>query len=235
MANSWDQLRQAGAEARARLLLAAAADVEVPVGEITIERGYFSHAVRQRARLSARCARGRRRSTPTEPANAEDAGSVDLYRQDLAARRYARQDHGQGALHHRRQAAGHADLRDRPSAALRRQSAELRRRARRWPSSGVVEVVAVPAGVAVLAQWLLAGAQGRQRAEGANGTTAARRSASSTRSIEQYKDACAKSAGLVARNDGDAEKARWPRPARCRGDLRLPVSRPCADGAAMIA
>lgn len=44
MANSWDQLRQAGAEARARLVAAAAETWSVPAGEITIENGVLKHA-----------------------------------------------------------------------------------------------------------------------------------------------------------------------------------------------
>jgi isoquinoline 1-oxidoreductase beta subunit len=43
MANSWDQLRQAGAEARARLIAAAAKAWGVPAGEIAIENGILKH------------------------------------------------------------------------------------------------------------------------------------------------------------------------------------------------
>ncbi len=39
MANSWDQLRSAGAEARARLIAAAAKEWNVDPGAITIEKG----------------------------------------------------------------------------------------------------------------------------------------------------------------------------------------------------
>jgi isoquinoline 1-oxidoreductase beta subunit len=43
MANSWDQLRKAGAEARARLVAAAAKAWNVPAGEITINDGILRH------------------------------------------------------------------------------------------------------------------------------------------------------------------------------------------------
>ena len=43
MANSWDQLRQAGAEARARLIAAAAETWKVPAAEIAIEGGIVKH------------------------------------------------------------------------------------------------------------------------------------------------------------------------------------------------
>lgn len=44
MANSWDQLRTAGAEARARLIAAAAAAWNVGASEITIDNGVLKHA-----------------------------------------------------------------------------------------------------------------------------------------------------------------------------------------------
>jgi isoquinoline 1-oxidoreductase beta subunit len=44
MANSWAQLRDAGAKARAMLLSAAAKDWHVPVAELTVEKGVVYHA-----------------------------------------------------------------------------------------------------------------------------------------------------------------------------------------------
>jgi isoquinoline 1-oxidoreductase beta subunit len=44
MANSWSQLREAGAKGRAMLLAAAAKDWKVPVSELTTERGVVFHA-----------------------------------------------------------------------------------------------------------------------------------------------------------------------------------------------
>jgi len=44
MANSWEQLRRAGATARAVLVAAAARDWGVPASEITVDRGVVSHA-----------------------------------------------------------------------------------------------------------------------------------------------------------------------------------------------
>jgi isoquinoline 1-oxidoreductase subunit beta len=48
MANSWMQLREAGAKARAMLLTAAAAQWRVPVAELTVEKGIVYHAVSKR-------------------------------------------------------------------------------------------------------------------------------------------------------------------------------------------
>ncbi|MFM9568664.1 molybdopterin cofactor-binding domain-containing protein, partial [Streptomyces turgidiscabies] len=42
-ANSWMQLRQAGAAARAMLVAAAAAEWKVPAAEITVAKGVVAH------------------------------------------------------------------------------------------------------------------------------------------------------------------------------------------------
>ena len=44
MANSWDQLRKAGATARAMMVSAAAAEWQVPTSEITVDSGVVRHA-----------------------------------------------------------------------------------------------------------------------------------------------------------------------------------------------
>src|SRR6202048_1533935 len=48
IANSWIQLRQAGAMARAALVAAAAAEWNVPAAEIAVHPGQLSHAAAQR-------------------------------------------------------------------------------------------------------------------------------------------------------------------------------------------
>ena len=49
MANSWNQLRDAGAKARAMLLTAAAGDWHVPASELTVSKGVVSHEATKRA------------------------------------------------------------------------------------------------------------------------------------------------------------------------------------------
>ncbi len=48
MANSWTQLREAGARARAMLLAAAAKEWKTPVAELTVEQGVVRHAGKKR-------------------------------------------------------------------------------------------------------------------------------------------------------------------------------------------
>ena len=48
MANSWTQLREAGAKARAMLLAAAAKDWKLPIDELQVDRGVIRHAGKNR-------------------------------------------------------------------------------------------------------------------------------------------------------------------------------------------
>src|ERR1700733_7519303 len=48
MANSWMQLREAGAKARVMLVTAAAQEWKVPASELTVDKGVVSHASTQR-------------------------------------------------------------------------------------------------------------------------------------------------------------------------------------------
>jgi isoquinoline 1-oxidoreductase beta subunit len=48
MANSWNQLREAGGKARAMLLAAAAKEWKVPVADLTVEQGVIYHAASKR-------------------------------------------------------------------------------------------------------------------------------------------------------------------------------------------
>ncbi len=67
MANSWEQMRNAGAEARARLVAAAAKQWSVDAGAITIEKGVVRHASGKSATFGE-LAGLRGRSTLTGPA-----------------------------------------------------------------------------------------------------------------------------------------------------------------------
>ena len=74
MANSWDQLRLAGAEARARLIAAAAEIWKVPAAEIAIEGGIVKHPGGKAAQFgelvdAAQAVPLRRASSRRTPAN----------------------------------------------------------------------------------------------------------------------------------------------------------------------
>ncbi len=68
IANSWTQLRQAAAGARAMLVQAAAARWQVPAGEIAVAKGRLSHAAGHSARFGELAAEAAGFEPPAEPA-----------------------------------------------------------------------------------------------------------------------------------------------------------------------
>ncbi|MGK9165693.1 xanthine dehydrogenase family protein molybdopterin-binding subunit [Inquilinus limosus] len=66
IANSWDQLRRAGATARAMLVQAAAAEWQVPAGEITVDKGVLRHASGKSARFGDLAANAAALTPPAE-------------------------------------------------------------------------------------------------------------------------------------------------------------------------
>lgn len=67
MANSWEQLRKAGATARAMLVEAAAREWRVPAAEITVESGVIGHAASaRRARFGELAAQAAALPAPAE-------------------------------------------------------------------------------------------------------------------------------------------------------------------------
>ncbi len=67
VANSWIQLRKAGAAARAMLVAAAADEWKVPAGEITIEKGVLRHASGKEGRFGAFAAKAAIQPIPENP------------------------------------------------------------------------------------------------------------------------------------------------------------------------
>lgn len=66
IANSWDQLRRAGATARAMLVQAAAAEWQVPAGEITVQKGVIAHASGKSARFGELAGKAATLTPPTD-------------------------------------------------------------------------------------------------------------------------------------------------------------------------
>ncbi len=203
MFSSWDQIRQAGAEARAHLVQAAAKDWGVPASEIKIEGGVIKHGTDKSADFGAMCEKAAAiqltaPATPKTPeqwiyigksfpkvdvlpkTNGEAIFTIDVKLPDMLTCVIARP------------ARFGAKVKSfDASAAL--------------GVNGVVEAFAVPSGVAVLAKgyWQARKGANAVKVEWDDSGTEAR---SSDEIISQYKDKV-KTVGLVARNDGDAEGA----------------------------
>jgi isoquinoline 1-oxidoreductase subunit beta len=160
IANSWEQLRRAGATARAMLIAAAAQQWKVPAGEITVDRGVVAHPTTGRRATFGELASAAARQTPPAQVALKDPKDFKLI-----GRHAPRVDS-------RAKTTGSAvytyDLRlpDMLTAVIARPprfGATVKSfdasAARRVP--GVTDVVPVPSGVAVVARGAWAGIKGR--------------------------------------------------------------------------
>jgi isoquinoline 1-oxidoreductase beta subunit len=203
MANSWDQLRQAGAEARARLVQAAAEEWSVPAGEITIEGGVLRHASGREANFGALCqkAAGIELTSPATPktpeqwtyigksfprvdtkpkTNGEAVFTIDVKLPDMLTCVVARPS-----------LFGAKPKSFDTSAAL--------------AIKGVVEVFAIPEGVAVLAKGYWPARKGADALQIEWDETGAE-TRSSAGIFAHYQELAAKP-GQIARDEGNAESA----------------------------
>ena len=161
MANSWEQMRRAGATARA-MLVAAAADLwAVPASEIVVRDGTVSHPGSGRsARFGELAGRAAALEAPAEVALKEPAefrliGREDLPRVDVPAKSRGTAEF---TLDLRLPSMLTAVIARPPRFGGRVRSFDADA-AKKVP--GVVQVVAVPSGVAVLAEGFWAAKKGR--------------------------------------------------------------------------
>jgi isoquinoline 1-oxidoreductase beta subunit len=203
MANSWEQLRKAGAEARARIIAAAAETWKVPAGEITIEKGVVKHASGKSATLGelATAAQSVTLSGEAKPKEAADwrligkhVPKVDTLPKTNGTAMYTIDVKMPNML---------TCLIARPTRSGAKASNVDSAAALAVP--GVKEVVTVPQGVAVLADGFWAARKGRDALKitwDEQGTESR-----STRELVTSYAELAKKTGDIARNDGDVEKA----------------------------
>ena len=164
MANSWDQLRTAGAEARARLIAAAAKEWGVDAGTITIDKGVVKAASGKSATFGELAGLAQQVEV-RRAVQAEGAGRLEADRHQQAAEgRHAAEDQRHGDVHHRREDAEHADVPRGASVALRRQGEIVRcgTGARRAGRQGSVRSFA---GRRCSGRRLLGGEEGPRRAQ----------------------------------------------------------------------
>ena len=126
MANSWEQLRRAGATARAMLVAAAAQRWQVPATEITVEQGVVAHPATGRRATFGELAAEAARQTPPAQVTLKDPKDFKLIGRSAPRVDSLRQDERLGRLHLRPSPARHAHRRDRAAAALRRHRTVVR-------------------------------------------------------------------------------------------------------------
>lgn len=201
--NSWTQLRKAGATARAMLVAAAAKSWDVPAGEIKVEQGVVSHTSGKRATFGDLIELAARETPPADPP-LKDPGAFRLI--GKAVPRLDMRDKSTGvamfAIDQRIPDGLIAVIQRPPLFGAKVASFDA---ARAKAVRGVVDVVQVPAGIAVVATNTWAAIQGREALTARWDDTAAEKRDSAA-IMASYKELAAKP-GIVARRDGDAEVA----------------------------
>jgi isoquinoline 1-oxidoreductase subunit beta len=207
IANSWEQMRRAGATARAMLVQAAASEWGVPAGEIRVERGTVSHAASARsARFGALAAAASALPVPAEVALKDPAAFRLIGRDAGGARRLDTAAKTDGSavftldLHEPGMLTVVLARPPRFGARLAQVDAAAARAVR-----GVVDVKPLPSGVAVYAKDTWSALQGRKALRVTWDETDAEKRGTE-RLIEEYRQLSRKP-GLVAGNHGDAYAA----------------------------
>jgi isoquinoline 1-oxidoreductase subunit beta len=160
MANSWEQMRRAGATARAMLVEAAAREWGVPTSEVTVERGVVSHAPSGRRATFGELASKAAALTPPAQVTLKDPKDFTLVGRDVRRidGRAKTDGSAQFTLDFSMPGMLTALIARPPrfGATMKSFDAAPTRRVK-----GVTHVVAVPAGVAVVAESFWAARKGR--------------------------------------------------------------------------
>jgi isoquinoline 1-oxidoreductase beta subunit len=204
MANSWTQLREAGAKARAMLLAAAAKEWKVPVVDLSVEQGTVYHAGSKRqASFGALVATAATLPVP-ETVKLKDPKDFKLIGQHAPRVDAAAKSDGtaQFTLDVALPGMLVALLKRPPLFGATVKSFDATAAA---AVPGVVKVVEVPRGVAVVAKSFWAAKQGRDALK-IEWDDAKAEKRSSAALMDEYRH-LADQPGLPARTDGDAAKA----------------------------
>jgi len=202
--NSWDQLRKAGATARAMLVSAAAVRWRVPTSEITVENGVVSHAASKRTATFGALASDAAKILPPENVALKDSKTYKLIGHDRTRLDSRAKADGSArftvdvmmpgmltaVVSHSPRFGGTVDSFD-ASAAMK--------------VPGVVNIVQLPEGVAVVAQSFWAAKKGRDALKVTWDDSKAEMR--STADIFAEYRALADRAGKSVKATGDIEKA----------------------------
>lgn len=204
MANSWEQMRKAGAAGRAMLVAAAAKRWQVPASEIDVSQGVVRHAASKRsAHFGALAEAAAQEAVPTEvtlkkPENfrliGKQARRKDTLEKTNGKAKFTQDVRLPGMLV---AVVAHPPLFGAKVASFDATRAKA--------VKGVVDVVQIPQGVAVLATDTWGAKKGRDALQVSWDESAAFK-LGSDEILARYKE-MAKKPGLTARKDGDAGAA----------------------------
>jgi len=201
MANSYEQLRHAGAAARAMLVAAAAQAWGVPAAQISVSQGVLSHASGRRARFGDMAARATKVPLPRE-VKLKHPSQFKLIGKHVPRKDSRDKITGAAVFTSDVRLAGMltALVAHPPLFGAKVRSYDA---ARAKAVTGVVDVVQIPSGVAVLATNHWAAQKGREALAVQWDETAAYRG--STRQLTEEYRALAGKTGAIAHARGDAQ------------------------------
>jgi isoquinoline 1-oxidoreductase beta subunit len=219
MANSWQQLREAGSKARTMLLTAAAAQWHVPVEDLTVEKGIIYHsASRRQATFGALVAKAASLPVP-ETVKLKEAKDFKLIGHQVPRVDVAAKVDGSAQFT--------VDVRlPGMLVALLKRPPQFGATVRSFDATaasnvpGVVKIVQVPRGVAVIAKSFWAAKQGRDALKVEwDDTNAEKRSSAAL--MEEYRR-LAQQPAASARKVGDAAKAIHDAPRKLSASYEFP-------------
>lgn len=204
MASSFDRYRQAGAAARAMLIAAASSTWKVPKAEITIEKGVLTHPSGKRATFGEVAGAAAAVPIPTEvqlkdPKDWTLIGNPNLPRIDSRAKSTGRE---QFTIDVKLPGMLTAVMMHPPLFGATLKSFDA---AKAKAVKGVVDVVATPRGIAVVAENMWAAMKGRE-AVTAQWDDSKAEKRSSAAIAASYREMATRP-GTVARNEGDVDGA----------------------------
>lgn len=204
MANSWEQMRRAGAAGRAMLVSAAAIKWNVPAAEIMVRDGVVSHAKsKRRASFGELAVDAATLPVPTD-LKLKDPKDFRLIGKQVKRKDSADKTNGQARFTQDVQLPGMlvAVVAHPPRFGATVKSFDARRAK---AVKGVVDVVQIPQGVAVLASDTWSAKKGRD-ALSVNWDESQAFTLGSEEIFARYRE-LAKTPGLVAHQSGDADQA----------------------------
>lgn len=206
VANSWMQLRQAGATARAMLVQAAATQWKVPAQEITVSEGVVSHARSgKKATFGELASRAGKVAVPTnvklkDPSEFKLIGRDKLPRLDSRAKSFGQQQFAIDVMLPGMMTA----VVMRPPRFGGKVASFDATQAKAVP--GVVDVVQIPRGVAVIGRDMWSAKKGREVLQVTwDESGAEKRSTSAI--MEEYKQLAHGADSIKAAKEGDVESA----------------------------
>jgi isoquinoline 1-oxidoreductase beta subunit len=205
VANSWEQLRRAGATARAMLVTAAAQQWKVPASEITVTEGVVAHSSGKKATFGQLASAAGKLPVPTDvklkdPASFKVVGKESLPRLDSRAKSTGTQTFAIDVM-----------LPDMMTAVVARPP-RFGGKVKSFDAtaakavSGVVDVVQIPRGVAVVARDMWSAKKGRDALQITWDESAAEKRGSAELMAEYKRLAGLDDAGTVVKH-GDVDAA----------------------------